>query len=208
MTSLISHEELKARYHYCPDSGCFYKRKRDGEIGRGIGYYGNRYATMNIKGKSYLLHRLAWFYVNGEWPKDDIDHINGLTKDNRIENLRCASRKQNSWNRRMAKNNTSGYKGVSSHAKSGLYVAQAKQNGRVIVLGFFSDPKSASAAYEEFALKNRGHFHRDTTADDEYEMNDAIYPLPEHQPRSEKLARRLRRSAKSAAFTATAILLA
>lgn len=112
-----------------------------------------------------------------------------------------------SWNRKMAINNTSGYKGVSQQGKSGLYVAQVKQNDRVIVLGCYGDPLAASAAYEDFATQHRGVFHRDTTGNDAEEMNSASIPLPTHQPASEKLARRFRRSGKSVAFTATAILL-
>jgi hypothetical protein len=56
------------------------------------------YLRITVLGKSYYAHRLAWFYMNGEWP-DQIDHINGIKSDNRIENLRNVTVQQNNQNK-------------------------------------------------------------------------------------------------------------
>jgi hypothetical protein len=53
------------------------------------------YRLIKVDGKSYKAHRLAWLMTHGEWPAEQIDHINGVRTDNRIVNLREASKKQN-----------------------------------------------------------------------------------------------------------------
>ena len=63
--------------------------------------------------KKYYAHRLAWLYVHGEFPKNGMDHINGLRNDNRIINLRAVSDKENSRNLSLRKDNVSGHIGVS-----------------------------------------------------------------------------------------------
>src|SRR5690349_20811660 len=70
------------------------------------------YVIIGIDGRQYRAHRLAWFYVTGEWPPDEIDHINGNRADNRWANLRPATVAENQRNRAKSKRNTSGYKGV------------------------------------------------------------------------------------------------
>lgn len=195
MKEHITQDELLLRYFFNPEIGCFYRIRR-GEIGKAVGYYGKKYATLNVKGRSYLIHRLAWLYVYGEFPDGDIDHINGITKDNRIQNLRCATRQQNSWNRKKAANNTSGFKGVSFCKRTGLYVAQAKQDGRVIVLGRFPTPEEASDKYECFAKNRRGDFHMDTTdpVKQPVELEECSITAPQRDTAS--LKRRFARSGR------------
>jgi hypothetical protein len=65
-----------------------------------------------IFGREYKAHRVIWAIVNGEWPKGEIDHINGIKCDNRIENLRLVTPMENQRNRPMPKTNTSGVIGV------------------------------------------------------------------------------------------------
>ena len=71
------------------------------------------YRQGSLKGKRYKEHRLIWLYHYGEWPKECIDHINGIRDDNRIENLREATNQQNQFNRKSEKDSSSQYKGVS-----------------------------------------------------------------------------------------------
>ena len=66
-----------------------------------------------ISGKDEATHRLAWYYVHGKFPNGEIDHINGIKKDNRIVNLRDVPRSVNSKNQKRRKNNKSGYTGVT-----------------------------------------------------------------------------------------------
>lgn len=74
------------------------------------------YVEVMIDGNTYKVHRLVWLYVHGEFPSGDkpyIDHIDGNRSNNRIENLTTCSAAENSRNRKIPSNNTSGVNGVS-----------------------------------------------------------------------------------------------
>ena len=101
-----------------------------------------------LKGKWCLEHRLIWLYHYGIWPKEQIDHINGIKDDNRIENLRECNRQQNSYNTRARQLSTSTYKGVHFRKDTGKWVAQYTHSGKNIHIGCFSNEKDASNAYK------------------------------------------------------------
>lgn len=109
----------------------------------------NGYLKVQINGKRYLGHRLAWFYVYGYFPTKHIDHINGVRNDNRILNLRLATIKENKQNLRKAhKNNkSSGMLGVSWHKGNGKFRAQITKDGKYKCLGYFDEKKDAYQAY-------------------------------------------------------------
>jgi hypothetical protein len=86
-----------------------------------------------------LVHRLVWLYFTGQVPDKDIDHINGVRLDNRIENLRLVSRMENLWNRRDIK----GY----IQQVSGNYTARIRNNYKTINLGTYKTPEEAHTAY-------------------------------------------------------------
>ena len=65
---------------------------------------GKTYINMVVFGCQYSAHRLAWFYIYGEWPKDEIDHINGDGTDNRLLNIREVNSTENNMNMRKSKN--------------------------------------------------------------------------------------------------------
>lgn len=89
----------------------------------------------------------------------DIDHRNGDRLDNRFENLRLASRTQNSGNRTGSKNNTTGYKGVKADKnRQNVWIAQISDNGKRFCLGYFNSPEEAALAYNEAALRVFGEF--------------------------------------------------
>jgi len=104
-------------------------------------------------GKQHKAHRLIWLYVYGEMPKE-IDHINGDRQDNRLENLRSVTRSQNQFNKAMAQNNTSGYRGVSWHKKSQQWVIRVCANGKSMVK-YVKDLELAGLVAEEM----RSLFH-------------------------------------------------
>lgn len=115
---MITPDRLREVLAYDPDTGQFHWRVR----GRGkykrpgahAGHYDGRYVTMRVDGRKYYAHRLAWVYVHGVWPDGDIDHINEDKSDNRISNLRPASRSQNMLNvSRASERSQSGVRGVS-----------------------------------------------------------------------------------------------
>jgi len=99
-------------------------------------------------GKLYQSHRVAWAIHHGEWPDGEIDHINGIKDDNRIENLRVATRSENCRNTKMHKNNRSGLKGVFWHKASMCWHAVINVNQKIL-LGSFS---TKEAAYEAYCL--------------------------------------------------------
>ena len=105
-------------------------------------------------------HRLAWFMTHGSWPENEVDHVNGDKTDNRIENLRKATRSENMRNCGMKRNNTSGFKGCRLREKG--WQARITLQGKQHHLGFFKTAAEASAAYEEAAKKLHGEFMRPT----------------------------------------------
>ncbi len=113
-----------------------------------------------VAGKMYKAHRLAWFYMTGEWPPDQIDHIDGDRDNNRLVNLRKATNAQNGANARLSKNNSSGFKGVSFDTSVGRWRASIRRNRQLHYLGFFNTPEEAHAAYASAAVQLFGEFAR------------------------------------------------
>lgn len=103
-------------------------------------------------------HRLAWFFMTGEWPILDIDHINGDRSDNRWSNLRLANDSQNGANKRRYKNNKSGFKGVIWDARHKRFKAQLKKDGKVLNLGRYHTAEEAHEAYCKAAATLHGDF--------------------------------------------------
>jgi hypothetical protein len=83
----------------------------------------NGYLRINILGKFHLVHRLVWLWVHGDWPSGFVDHINGISCDNRMSNLRVVDKEGNARNARIPTTNTSGNVGVSYNARDGSWHA-------------------------------------------------------------------------------------
>lgn len=114
--------------------------------------------VVRIFGQSYLRYRVVWAIVNGRWPDCMIDHINHVTTDDRIENIREASRSQNNWNSIGSRYNTSGFKGVYWHKGAMKWAAHIKKGGKRKHLGLFPSPEDAHSAYCEAAKVMHGEF--------------------------------------------------
>ena len=158
---MLTQAELKSKLRYCPDTGIFTRIKSSSGIRRTVGgVKSDGYFRLYTCGKSYYSHRLAWFYVYGKFPSNTIDHINGIKTDNRISNLREATRAENIWNIGKTSKNKSGFKGVSFNKSYNKWSAVCTVNNKTNHLGFFITPELASQAYQEFAKKHHGEFAR------------------------------------------------
>lgn len=134
---------LMDRYNYEPTTGQFSKKSGRPGCGRPAT---NGYLQIEVAGKRYMAHRLAWLYVYGEWPSGQIDHINQDRLDNRISNLRVVTNKQNGENVKQFKHNKSGRTGVYWVHGRQKWGASIKQHGKSIMLGEYECLIDAVAA--------------------------------------------------------------
>lgn len=158
MRSAITQERLRELLHYNPDKGSWTWLKGSAfcvKVGSTVDSVNDKgYVRFNIDKKSYYGHRLAWFYMTGEWPKVVVDHIDGDRLNNRWSNLRAATKAINSQNQKKAHcQSRIGLMGVTQDGKK--YRAQITLNGRTRRLGTFGTPEEAHAFY--LATKRRLH---------------------------------------------------
>ena len=149
----LTQERLKELFSYNPSTGVFTRLHSTSNVkaGRATGNLNTGgHLGFLVDKKMYQAHRLAWLYVHGDWPNCQIDHINGVRTDNRIENLRDVSHTVNAQNIHAARSdNKTGLLGVSWKEPRGKYVAQIQIDGKVRYLGLFTDPQVAHAKYIE-----------------------------------------------------------
>ena len=144
-------ERVKELFNYDPETGVFTRRIdspprwKAGQIA-GSRHSKHGYWIIRFDGRDKLAHRLAWLYVHGEWPTQDIDHIDGNPLNNRINNLRQVSKSVNMQNRKRAhKQSTSGLLGAYRNGKrwrSSIHI-----DGNPKHLGTFDTAEAAHAAY-------------------------------------------------------------
>lgn len=146
-------ETLKERFMY-DGRNLYYK---NGKQAGGFDAYG--YRVIKVAKKAYKEHRLIWLLIYGRLPDKDLDHINCIKDDNRINNLREATRQQNCFNRK-AIGGSSKYKGVSLH-KCGKWQVSCTVRGKQIYLGLFDNEKDAAKAYSEFVKPIQREFCHD-----------------------------------------------
>lgn len=157
---MITPERLREVLYYDPETGTFTWKvsyANGCKPGKVAGRIHKGYRQICVDRRLYFAHRLAWLYQTGEWPKNQIDHINGVSSDNRFVNLREATNPQNQRNRPQLHRNTSGFKGVT-RLRSGRWQAQIGANRKKNYLGCFSTPEEAYAAYCDAAEKLHGEF--------------------------------------------------
>lgn len=145
---MITQERLKELLDYDSSTGIFVWRKSRQcvSVGSIAGTIYNSYNRIVVDGKSYRAHRLAWLWVHGESPVNEIDHINGVCSDNRIDNLRLATRKQNNENNKLRTDNSSGYRGVHFLKGRDKWQARISHHNRRISLGVFDTAEEAAIA--------------------------------------------------------------
>jgi hypothetical protein len=160
MTDKLTLERLKDVLSYDPETGLFYWRYGRPKVKAGAvagGKMLNGYIAIRIDLVLYRAHRLAWLYVHEKWPAEHIDHINRDVGDNRISNLREATRSQNMANAKRKTNSRSGFKGVIAEgSKWRAYLG----GYRTKYLGLFDTPEEAHAVYLAAATARHGEFAR------------------------------------------------
>ena len=152
----LTSERLNELLSYDPDTGHFVwkvnRKGRGARVGKRAGdLHRNGYRRIRVDGVRYKEHRLIWFYTHGTWPKGDIDHINGVSDDNRITNLRDVPHRTNCENVRRAKShNKSGLLGVAYYPERTSpkkYRARVVRHGEAHTLGYYETAEEAHAAY-------------------------------------------------------------
>lgn len=107
---------------------------------------GNGYRHGAIFGATFLAHRVVYALANGRWPEHQVDHINGVPSDNRPENLRDATRIENSRNMQTSVRNTSGTVGVTFSKKESKWLATIVVEGKQRRVGAFAEFDLAAEA--------------------------------------------------------------
>lgn len=152
-------EELQSLFVYDKQTGSLlYRRKPRGRGNNQAGdpagtIYPNGYLMVMIKRKRYYVHRLVWLIHHGSIP-EILDHINGDKLDNRIENLRPATRSENAWNATRKPKGSSKFTGVC-WTPSGFVAYISHMNERVHI-GYFEEEEDAAKAYNLKAQQLRG----------------------------------------------------
>lgn len=146
---MITQNRIKELLIYNPTTGNFTRRNNGGIAGSDSSVYSNIY----LDGTMYQSHRVAWLYVYGYWPENDIDHINRDKHDNRISNLREVSRQCNARNTGNRSSNNSGVKGVSfcnTHRKWAVYIRTNKGRANMGLFSDFDEAVCVRLAAEQF----------------------------------------------------------
>lgn len=161
----ITHEHLLQLLHYDAATGVFTWNVGNNKRGRGrvagslLKSGSSRgYLYITVCGSKYRAHRLAWFYAYKTTPPV-IDHIDGNKANNALANLRAATQQQNSYNAKLSKLNTSGFKGVCWDKSKMKWMASIRLPcGKQKTIGRYETKEEAAAAFKAVELATRGEF--------------------------------------------------
>ncbi len=151
---MLSRERLQELLAYDPETGIFtWRTARPGVAAGSIA--GSRrkdgYLRIGIDGKTYRSHRLAFLYMTGSFPSNQVDHIDHCKTNNRWCNLREVTSQENSRNIKRFKNNISGVTGVCWSREKKKWRSFIADSRRWIHLGYFKcldDAKKARVRAE------------------------------------------------------------
>ena len=143
---MITHDRANEKFIYDVDTGKVLRRTTGKEAGTSNG---RGYTQIFVDGKRYVAHRIAWLLNNKEFPNGEVDHIDGDTTNNRMDNLRVVDRTGNNHNTKMPKSNTSGIMGVSRQKAAGKWQVAIQSNGESIFLGLHDCILMASLVRQE-----------------------------------------------------------
>lgn len=166
-------EELRAQFRYDPETGQFWRlvfgrtsRRKISpkperipieKLCKSVSGCGYQYIMVNSQ--RHRAHRLAWYYMTGEWPSSyQIDHINNQRLDNRWKNLRKATWVENSCNQRLSEANTSGIKGVTYNSRKRKWCSEVMVNRKSHFCGCFITKEEAEIAVKRKRIELHGEF--------------------------------------------------
>jgi hypothetical protein len=158
----LSQDLLNEFFHFHAETGCLYYKERDRKhfnTSHGYKKFNSRYAgrlagstsvagyrTVKIFGKDYKVHRIVWILNFGGVIPHSIDHKNGIRNDNRLENLRLATQREQRRNTALSSRSTSGENGVCWQKRDKRWYAYIQINGKRKNLGYFVNKEDAIAA--------------------------------------------------------------
>ena len=156
--SNVTLEEVKAALDYNPDTGIFVWKWRSDvppkvngrDAGQEAGSMVGAYREIHFNGRKCLSHILAWFYMTGNWPERFIDHKDQNKTNNKWDNLRLATKGQNSMNRGVQPNNKLGFRGVCE--SFGKYEALVAMNGKKVFRRRF-DTVEEAVYWRDYAVQ-------------------------------------------------------
>jgi hypothetical protein len=165
---MITYEIAKALFDYDPKTGMVTWKFGSAQIVKGaeIGSTTNtaksntKYRTIKLFGLSYKVHRIIWLMQTGDWPKGDVDHIDGDGLNNKWDNLRDVTHSQNLMNSAVRSDSTSGYKGVSYDKARDRWYAYINIGGKRKMLGRHRTMQEAVTARQNAERELFGDFAR------------------------------------------------
>lgn len=164
----LTKDEVMQRLDYDPETGDFRwratgnNRTKVGDLAGHVGDNGYRRITLSVGGrmKRVMAHRIAWLVVHGEWPTGFVDHIDENKLNNRIGNLRLATKAQNTMNTGSRSDNVLGARGVTyvKACTNRPYLAKISVDGKQRTIGHYATLDEAQAAYDAAALVIQGEW--------------------------------------------------
>lgn len=163
---MLTYARLKEVLHYDPQTGIFtwIDPKKPRFLGKIAGSnwinpkVRSHYVSIKIDKVLYKGHRLAFLYVNGEFPKNMVDHIDGNGMNNRWDNLRECTRTENYRNVRKYTNNTSGAKNVYFHKRTKTWDVSFGIDGKLHHYGCYKTFDEADAVAKKVRAELHGAF--------------------------------------------------
>lgn len=151
LKSIIKYDPNTGEFHWLVNRGRLCKAGQRAGTPRKDGY-----RQIIIHGRKYLAHRLAWFYMVGEWPLE-IDHIDRIRSNNKWNNLRLATRSQNKANAKVSPGKHSKFIGVFPKS-NGDWFYHIKYMQKMCMYGPFSSEEEAAKARDKKAIELFGEF--------------------------------------------------
>lgn len=145
-------DRMQSARHVCARWNARYANKEALVYMNDFGYFVGCVTSIHVRA-----HRVIWAMETGDWPEDQIDHINHDRTDNRIKNLRSATHIENCKNQTVSKSNTSGHTGVYWCKWRNKWRVQIMVGGKNKTLGRFTEKADAIHARKKAEIKYGFH---------------------------------------------------